>query len=292
MDKKNDIILVTGATGKQGGAVARQLLSRGYRVKAMTRHTESGSAGMLRSAGAEIVYGNYDEPESLSDALSGVWGVFAVQNTWEAGVEREEQQGKRFAELARAQNVQHYVYTSVGSANRNTGIPHFENKWRIEERVRSLKFPSYAILRPVFFMENFLSSSLLPGIQRGRLALGLRPDTRLQMIAVDDIGKFGLMLFEHHEAMNRAEIDIAGDEHTMPEIASYLGRISGRSVEFLSVPREEVRKSGDDRALMLEWFDRTGYNVAIDKLEETFGIRLTKFEEWARKMDWSEARVA
>jgi uncharacterized protein YbjT (DUF2867 family) len=74
-------------------------------------------------------------------ALAGAWGVFAVQNTWEAGVEREEEQGKRIAQLAKEAGVEHYVYTSVGSAHRNTGIPHFENKWRIEETVRALRSP-------------------------------------------------------------------------------------------------------------------------------------------------------
>ena len=85
--------------------------------------------------------------------------MFGVQNTWEAGVEREEVQGKRLATLARDAGVQHYVYTSVGSAHERTGIPHFDNKWRIEETVRGLRFPSHVILRPVFFMENLLAPS-------------------------------------------------------------------------------------------------------------------------------------
>src|SRR5258706_9312089 len=84
-------------------------------------------------------------------------GVYGVQNAGEAGVEREEVQGKRLATLAREIGVEHYVYTSVGSANKKTGVPHFDSKGRIEETVRSLHFPSYVILRPVFFMENVLS---------------------------------------------------------------------------------------------------------------------------------------
>ncbi len=239
-----------------------------------------------------VIYGNYDEPESLAKALEGVWGVFAVQNTWEAGVAREEEQGKRFAEIASAQGVSHYVYSSVGSAHRNTGIPHFDNKWRIEEKVRALKFPSYAILRPVFFMENFLSPTVLPAILQGKLQVGLKPDTKLQMIAVDDIGTFGLMLFEHHDVMNGAEIDIAGDEHTMPQIASFLSHIRGSEVEFMPVSKEEVRKFSEDYAIMLDWFDRTGYDVQIDRLEVKFGIRLTKFEQWAKKINWTASRAA
>jgi uncharacterized protein YbjT (DUF2867 family) len=292
MDKSKDIILVTGATGKQGGAVARHLLKSGYRVKAMTRKPDGEKAGILRGLGAELVHGDYDDARSLERALEGIWGVFAVQNTWEAGVEREEEQGKRFAGIAREKGVFHFVYSSVGSAHRNTGIPHFDNKWRIEETVRSLKFPSYAILRPVFFMENFVSTWFLPGLMQGKLQNGLKPETRLQMIAVEDIGKFGLMLFDQHEKMNKAELDIAGDEHTMPETANILGRVMGRKIEFVEVPKEEVRKSSEDYAIMLDWFDRAGYNVDIPSLRKKYGIGLTALNEWARRVDWAVARAA
>src|ERR671916_2504543 len=151
MQKDKDAILVTGATGNQGGAAARELLANGCRVKAMTRNPTSEAAQALVAENAEVVRADLDDPSSLESALAGVWGVFTVQNTWEAGVEREEEQGKRIAEIARRQGVQHYVYSSVGSAHRATGIPHFDNKWRVEETVRGLGLPSYTILRPVFF---------------------------------------------------------------------------------------------------------------------------------------------
>ena len=98
MDKTRDIILVTGATGQQGGAVARQLLSGGCKVRAMTRNPQSEAAKALSNIGAEVVKGDLDDPASLDRNLTGVWGAFAVQNTWEAGVQHEEEQGKRFAE--------------------------------------------------------------------------------------------------------------------------------------------------------------------------------------------------
>jgi uncharacterized protein YbjT (DUF2867 family) len=128
MQKDRDTILVTGATGNQGGAVIRELLANGYRVKAMTRNSAGGDAQALAAQGAGIIQADLDDLGSLEIALAGAWGVFALQNTWEAGVEREEEQGKRLAEIAKRQGVQHYVYSSVGSAHRSTGIPHFENK--------------------------------------------------------------------------------------------------------------------------------------------------------------------
>lgn len=289
--KKNDIILVTGATGNQGGAVARHLLEKGHTVRALTRNPRTEKAKDLAALGAEIVQGNFDEPRSLEPVLDGVWGVFAVQNTWEAGVEGEEAQGKRLAELAYKKGVYHYVYTSVGSAHRKTGIPHFENKYRIEETVRSLGFPSYTILRPVFFMENFDTSWFKPGLLEGKLNIGIKAETPLQMVAVDDIGKFGLLAFEQHEKMKGIELDIAGDELTMPKAAVVLGRAMGRKVEFVEVPKEEVRKMSDDYAIMLEWFDRIGYDVDIPALEKKYGIRLTKFPEWA-ELHFKMARAA
>jgi uncharacterized protein YbjT (DUF2867 family) len=207
-----------------------------------------------------------------------VWGAFGVQNTWEAGVEREEAQGKRLATLAREAGVQHYVYTSVGSAHRQTGIPHFENKWRIEDTVRSLGFPSHVILRPVFFMENLLAPFSLNG---DTLGWALDPSTTLQMIAVDDIGWFGARAFTDAAALNGREIDIAGDAHTMPEAAAILAQAFGRPITFVRTPIEQVRQYSEDTALMLDWFDRVGYNADIASLEREFGRPLIKLTDWA-----------
>ena len=156
-------ILITGVTGKQGGAVTKALRDSGFRLRGLTRKPESEQATALARHGVDIVKGDLDDEDTLRQALAGAWGVFAVQNTWEAGVEREEVQGKRLAKLAREAGVEHYVYTSVGSAHRQTGIPHFDNKWRIEETVRGLQFPSHVILRPVFFMENLVAPYSLQG---------------------------------------------------------------------------------------------------------------------------------
>ena len=285
-DKKT--VLVTGATGQQGGAVANELLSGGrYRVRALTRKPDSEKALALKSRGAEVVAGDLDDEASLKKAMQGAWGVFAVQNTWEAGVEGEEEQGHRQARAAKDVGVEHYVYTSVGSAHRKTGIPHFENKWRIEGTIRSLGFPSHVILRPVFFMENLSSPWFKPAIDQGQLAMAVKPETRLQMIAVEDVGKYGSWAFEQHEKLNRREIDIAGDELTMPETARVLSQATGHRVAFAPPPIEAVRQGSADFAAMLEWFDRVGYDADIAARSAESGIRPTKFSEWATRQKWS-----
>ncbi len=286
MARNKDVILVTGATGQQGGAVARELLARGHRVRAMTRKPDGDAAQALARLGAEIVKGDLDDAESLKRTVQGAWGVFAVQNTWEAGVEVEEAQGKRIAEIARKNGVQHYVYTSVASAHRKTGIPHFDNKWRVEETVRGLAFPSHVIIRPVFFMENFLSPWFKPAIDQGKLMMGIKPTTVLQMIALADIGKYGLVAFEKPTELSRREIDIAGDAHTGPETAGILSKAAGRTITFQQVPIAEVRKSSEDYAKMLEWFDRVGYDVDIPGNAKQYGIPPTRLGQWAANVRW------
>ena len=198
---ESQTILVTGATGRQGGGVIRALTGKGFVIRAMTRHPEGDAAKALAKSGATVVKGDLDDEPSLRAALSGAWGVFAVQNTWEAGVEKEEEQGKRLARLARTSGVQHFVYSSVGSAHRKTGIPHFENKARVEEVVRGLSFTSHVILRPVFFMENLLTPWFLNG---DTLYAAIDPKTRLQMIAANDIGLYGARSLHRCRAAERA----------------------------------------------------------------------------------------
>jgi len=271
-------ILITGATGHQGGAVARALLGRGFHLRGLTRDPESDHAAALARDGIELVKGDLNDDAALRAALAGVWGVFSVQNTLEAGVAGEEAQGKRLATLAREAGVEHYVYTSVGSAHKQTGIPHFDNKWRIEETVRGLRFPSHAILRPVFFMENLLAPYSLRG---DALSSALGPDTKLQMIAVEDIGWFGARAFTDAAALNGREIDIAGDLRTMREAAEILTAALGRPIQLVQTPIEQVRQFSADTALMIEWFERVGFSADIAGLEREFGRRLTKLADWA-----------
>jgi uncharacterized protein YbjT (DUF2867 family) len=273
-------ILITGVTGNQGGAVAHALQGTGFHLRGLTRKPEGERAAALARQGIDVVKGDLDDDASLLRALAGAWGVFGVQNAGEAGVEREEAQGKRLAKLAREAGVEHYVYTSVGSAHKQTGIPHFDNKWRIEETVRDLRFPSHVILRPVFFMENLLAPFSLQG---STLAWALGPDTKLQMIAVDDIGRFGARAFTDAAALNRREIDLAGDVQTMPEAAVILTQALGRPIAFAQTPIEQVRQYSKDMAVMLEWFERVGYSADITGLEREFGRTLTKLPDWARR---------
>ena len=286
MNKGQDAILITGATGQQGGATARALLAEGHNVVAMTRNPSSAKAEELAALGAEVIQADLNDEASLRVALEGKWGVFSVQNTWEAGVEGEEEQGKRLARLAMEAGVQHFVYASVASADKATGIPHFDNKYRIEETVRELGFPSYVILRPAFFMENLTSPFFKPGIDEGTVAIAVLPETQIQMIAVEDIGEYGKLAFEQHEQLNGQAIDFAGDEMTPVQLATTLRDVTGREIKHFQVPIEQVREFSDDFATMLEWFDAVGYSVDIQATKERYGIPATDFGDWASSVTW------
>ncbi len=276
----NPTVLITGATGHQGGATLRHLARHGgFTLRALTRKPDSDAARALAALGAEVVAGDLDDEASLTRALDGAWGVYSVQNTWEAGVEKEEVQGKRLAQLARDAQVQRFVYASVASADQATGIPHFDNKFRIEQTVQAAGFPSYAIVRPVFFMENLLSPWSLAG---DTLTMGLAPDTKLQMIAVDDIGRFGAKAFVDADTMHNVAFDIAGDAVTMTEAAAMLSPVAGKTVTYQQTPMAAVRQQSEDLALMIEWFERVGYSADIATQEQRFGIRAMTFAEWVR----------
>ena len=278
-------VLVTGATGKQGGAVARELLTRGFRVRAVTRDTGKPDARKLAELGAEVVRGDLDDPESLRSALAGVGGVFAVQNFWETGFEREVQQGIALAELASDVGVDHFVYSSVGSAHRKTGLSHFESKWTIEERIRALGLP-YTIFRPVFFMDNWETPFLRAVILDGTLAQPLDPSRTFQQVAVADVGAFVAMAFADRDTWLGRELDLAGDELTMQQIADTFSRVIGRPVRYVQLSWEQYESAaGEEYTRMYRWFDRVGYDANVPELRRIYP-QLTTFEKYLRSHDW------
>ncbi|MGH7229801.1 MAG: NmrA/HSCARG family protein [Nitrospiraceae bacterium] len=282
MANQPQLILVTGATGRQGGAVAHRLLRQGQKVRVLTRHPEK--AGELTNAGAEVVRGDLTDPASLEAALRGMQGVFAMSTPFEAGLDAEVRQGMSMADAAKKAGVAHYVYTSVGSADRNTGIPHFDTKWKVEQHIRRIGLPA-TILRPVFFMENF--STFFRPSDTGVIAAPLPTNRRLQMIAVRDIGEFGAAAFMRPEDFLGQAIDLAGDERTIPEAAAVLSDAMGRPIRHEPMPDDKVEEVlGHDVALMFRWLRDVGYAVDIAALRQRYGIPLTSFAQLVATADW------
>ena len=287
----NKMILVTGATGQQGGAVARQLLKQpGFAVRAMTRDSAKPAARSLAQAGAELFRGDLDDPDSVRRALEGAWGVFSVQNFMESGYDREIRQGKSLADAAKAAGVQHFVYSSVVSADRKTGLPHFESKWQIEQHIHQCGLP-YTILRPAFFMQNWYTYAREP-ILSGTLTLPLNPQTSLQQISVGDIGAFAVMAFQNPSKWAGRTIELAGEELTMQRVAETLSRVLGRSVKYVQVPWDQFRQNaGEEMTKMYRWFQDVGYHVDIAALRKEHPS-LATLEQVLRRQDWTTAATA
>jgi uncharacterized protein YbjT (DUF2867 family) len=274
-------ILVTGATGKQGGAVARGLMEHGHTVRAFTRNADGAAAKALAGAGAQIVVGALEDRGSLDRAASGADAVFSMGTPFEQGPGAEVQQGINVADAAKAAGA-YLVYTSVGSADRATGIPHFDSKYRVEQHIRSIGARA-AIIAPVYFMENayFAADQLKAGVYATPLAQG----RKLAQIAVDDIAACAIAALEDPATFAGTRHDLAGDEVSGDDAVAVLSRVSGRPFGYFQVPMAMIRqRMGEDGALMYEWFESTGYSVDRAALARAFPtVKWTTFEAWAKR---------
>ncbi len=284
MSNKEKLILVTGATGRQGGAVTKNLLEKGFAVRAMTRNPEGEKALALKSNEVEIVKADMNDPDSLTAALDGVYGVFSVQNFWEAGNEDEVAQGKALADAAKAADVKHFVYSSVASADKSTDLSHFDSKFEIEEHIRSIDLP-HTIVRPVFFMENFFM--MKEQIDNNKFMNAILPDVPLQMVAANDIGRFVALAFESPDRYIGETIDLAGDSVTYAKVAELFSKEIGKDVSYTPISLDDFRNAmGDEYAKMIDWFNTVGYGVNIDELESANDIKLVKLDEWIPTSGW------
>ena len=284
MEDLNKVILVTGATGNQGGAIARHLLQRGnFTVRALVRDQNKPDAQSLKQAGTELVQGDLDDRTSLDRAMQGVSGVFSVQ-TFQDGLEAEIRQGKAIADAAKAAGIQHFVYSSVGSAERNTGVPHFDSKFQVEEYIRASGLP-YTILRPVFFFYNY--DSMRPMIEAGTLSQPLSPDTKLQQLSEEDYGEMVAEVFERPTDFLNREQEVASVEMTITEIAAAFSRVLGKSVKYQQIPFEAFeQQSGEEVTIMYRWFENVGYAANLAQLERDFP-EPTDFESYLRDHNWA-----
>ena len=280
------LILVTGATGQQGGAVARHLLKQpGFAVRALTRDSAKPAARILAQAGAELFQGDLDDPASVRRALEGTWGVFSVQNFMETGFEGEIRQGRLVADAAKTAGVQHFVYTSVVSADRKTGLPHFESKWAIEQHITQSGL-SHTILRPAFFMQNWFNYMRQP-ILNGTLPLPLKPQTPLQQVSVEDIGTIAVGVFQAPTKWSGRTIELASEELTMLQVVEHLSRAIGRSLRYVQVPWDQFRQTaGEEMTKMYRWFEDVGYHVDITALRREFP-NLSTLDRVLRQQDWA-----
>ncbi len=279
--------LVTGATGQQGGAVAQALLKRGHRVRALVRDPNSKGAVGLKAQGAEIAVANFEDRDALVQAAAGVDSVYMMTTPFEGGINAEVRQGFTLADAFSQADVGHLVFGSVGSADRDTGIPHFDSKYEVEKHIATLNIP-YTISAPVYFMDNHLYPHALEALRGGKLADALPADRLLQKISVSNIGEFVAVLIERRESVFGQRYEIAGNELSGEQCAAALSQATGKDIRYEAISPDTFRPDNEDMALMYEWFARDRYVADIEALRRDFPeVRWLRFDEWARQQDWS-----
>jgi len=280
-------VLITGATGQQGGAVIRHMLAKGWHLRALTRNTSGDTALNLAHQGVELAQGDLEDLASLEDAAHGVYGIYSVQNFWKVGAKREVQQGKSLADVAKKANVEHFVYSSVGGAERNSGIGHWATKWEVEQYIRKLSLPA-TMIRPAAFMENYYSEQTEIGILQGKFTDAVRADKPYQTIAVDDIGAFVALAFDRPKEFIGQALEIAGSELTNPQAAEVFSRVLGKPVEFEELPMPVVQSVlGEEYYQMYRWFNEEGFKADIAELRRRYPeVHQHTLEEWLRSEGW------
>ena len=249
-------IAVVGATGLQGGATARALLDANASIRALARHTDSDAARALRGLGADLVAADLDDPDSLRAAFTDVAAVFAMTTPGrEQRADLEATQGHAIADAAAAADVPQVVYSSVGGAERHTGIPHFDSKRDVEEYLLA-KGLSTTFVRPVFFMDNF-AQFMTPAREDGTLVvrMPLPSGIPLQMIAAEDVGAANAAAVLDPERVPGGTVEVGGDELTGEQIAEAYQRRYGVPARYEPLPTEVLADNADQRA-MFEWFAR------------------------------------
>ncbi|WP_062347429.1 NmrA/HSCARG family protein [Herbidospora yilanensis] len=290
-------VLVTGATGQQGGAAARALIEAGVPVRALVRDPSTAKARAVEALGAELVKGDLYDRDSLVAAAQGVRAVFSVQmppmKDDVIDFDGERAQAENLIEAALAAGVPQFVHTAVsGAAQKITRErwaplqPYYTTKSAIQDRVREAGFTHWTLINPGWFMENFLPSAayLLPRGVEGGLVTVLKPETRLSLVAVDDIGRAAAAAVLDPGRFHGIELELASDLLSMTEIAAILSKAFGAELAAPDLTEEEALAKG-----MPVWagvsHERTGAvgQPARPEYARALGIPLTSFEEWTRK---------
>jgi len=279
-------VLVTGATGSQGGAVAQALLDRGHEVSAYVRNAVSPAAAELAGKGATLIEGDLDDPARLREALVQVDTFFLMGTPFESGVDAETKQGIALADAAKSAQVGHVIYSSVASADKSTGIPHFESKHKIEQHLADIGVP-YSVSGPVYFMENALAPWNVDALKAGKVVLAMPSDIPLQQISTRNIGDFVASLTERRERVFGQRFDIVGDELTGDRMAEILSASSGADICYEGFPASVLKEENHDLGVMFEWFVDVGYDMDLKALHREFSdVPWQSYSDWARSQDY------
>jgi uncharacterized protein YbjT (DUF2867 family) len=274
-------VLVLGATGGQGGAVAAALRRAGRPVRALVRDPRSSSARKLGEAGAQLVAGDFTDAGALTAAMRGAAAAFALTTPFESGADAELAQGDAIVEAAAAAELPHLVFSSVAGAIAHTGVPHFESKARVEQTLAASGIP-HTVVAPTYFYDNALGGyrDLLAGV----LELPLPADHRLQQLDRSDLGSFVAMVLADPARYDGRRFELASDAPTPAQMTRALSDALGRPVGFSETPMTDVERRSSDMAAMWKFLRGPGYQADIAALRRDYpAVGWTSFTEWANR---------
>ncbi|MFT2015219.1 NmrA family NAD(P)-binding protein [Streptomyces sp. 796.1] len=288
-------VLVTGATGQQGGATARALLAAGVPVRALVRDPETDRARALAARGVELAVGDLDDPASLTRAAAGARAVFSVQMPDLAGrgFDGEVAQAGNLIEAARAAGVPQFVHTSVSGAGQHTAWvtgrwawldAYYAAKAGIQDRVRAAGFAHWTLIKPGFFMENLLPEAgiVFPRGVAGGLVTLLRPETELALVAVADIGAAAAAAVADPQRFSGVELELASDLRTVAEVTAVLAERLGVPLTAPEFTEEEARAAGMPESGFGQSHLNEHPQPARPEFARALGLTPTPFAEWAR----------
>lgn len=270
-------VVVIGATGGQGGAVLDALLDAGFAVRALVRDAVSSKAAALADRGVELAVGDIVSGVGLTDAFTGAAGAFALTTPFESGVDAEVAQGTALIEAATAAALPYLVFSSVASADRDTGVHHFDSKFEVERMLAATDIP-HTIVGPAYFYDNLLAGS--DALAAGVMPIAMPADQPLQQLSRRDLGRFVATLFRDPGAYTGERIDIASDQPTPVEMAQIAGDVLGIRVSAESYDPERI--PSPDMSAMFRFLGDRGYEVDIPALHRRFpDVGWQSFAEWA-----------
>lgn len=280
-------IAVFGATGQQGGSVVDALLEReGVTVRALVRDPDGEKGQALAARGVELFPGDLTNPESIDAVLTGADAAFAMTTMGgPGGTDFEIATGKAVADAAQRTGLPHLVFSSVGGAERSTGIGHFESKRRVEEHIESLGLHA-TFVRPVYFMENLLGMGV--SVEDGTVVVRqpLPDEIPLQMVAVRDIGRVAAPILLGGTAVEGGSVEIAGDELTGSQIAAVFGDAAGLPSRYEALPLESLAGMGD-AADMFEWFTKLPAYQADFETTRQLDPEVLDLKAWIAAIGWT-----
>jgi uncharacterized protein YbjT (DUF2867 family) len=291
-------VLVFGATGNIGGATARELLERGWQVRAVTRKPEGEKARQLSNLGAEVVKADMDDRGSLDKAFDGIRKVLSVQNWNTSGIEGEARQGKLVAEAARAAGVDHLVFASGGTGEPDTGIPHFDSKLDVEAHMRRLQLP-FTTIRPGPFMELMTDKQFFPAVG----TWGVEPklvgwDTPKPWTAVRDIGRASARIFANPDSWIGREICLIGDVRSLSQCRDLFLEITGKKPFRIPLPTGLMEKmAGSEMFVMWRWIGSWVKEAGADRIWQMVASSrdlvpdLLNVESWLRLKQASQKKA-